>query len=407
MNWAWHGRKADDDERAIVFVKSRQDAERISKAWGCLHHHSGLQPADKAEAFERWRTAAPLSRKRIIIATSGLYQGIDMANLSLVIMLEPPDTIYDLVQAMGRAGRNGKDAVIRIITTKGTRLKFAPDTPGTEGLIGRFLRTESCRHLVLSQGMDGRTTMCDPANQISCDNCARKNGKSSKCEWMIKDARIKSWQNLPVKSQNQVSTVASQPPPSIRAITNKQFKDAEDVYRTQEADKQAARDEFTNALLGGRTTCPICRVRDPAGSEWKTHPFLECKQKKEAMESKTAAIIWANLLPKRQWIPLGSCGYCMLPDNICGRSGSNSCTFRLEDTIYPLCWAAYRYQQDKFEPGSKKFASNDEFFQMIIEPADLFGLPSSKAVLFAKAVLNWVQENEHRSKNNSHIRLPF
>jgi ATP-dependent Lhr-like helicase len=99
--------------KALVFVNSRSEAERIMKACDGrirnLHiHHSSLTTATRKSAEESF-----LSQDgACIICTSTLELGIDIGNLDIVVQVGPPHSVSSFMQRLGRSGRRGKAAYI-------------------------------------------------------------------------------------------------------------------------------------------------------------------------------------------------------------------------------------------------------------------------------------------------------
>jgi ATP-dependent Lhr-like helicase len=99
--------------KALVFVNSRSEAERLMKAAeGRIRnvhiHHSSLSPATRKMAEDAFHAEAGAC----IICTSTLELGIDIGNLDVVVQVGPPDTVSAFLQRMGRSGRRGKSAFV-------------------------------------------------------------------------------------------------------------------------------------------------------------------------------------------------------------------------------------------------------------------------------------------------------
>ena len=101
--------------KALVFVNSRSEAEKIMKACSGrirnLHiHHSSLSTAMRKAAEETF-----LSQDgACIICTSTLELGIDIGNLDIVVQVGPPRTVSSFLQRLGRSGRRGKGSLHRV-----------------------------------------------------------------------------------------------------------------------------------------------------------------------------------------------------------------------------------------------------------------------------------------------------
>lgn len=99
--------------KALVFVNSRSEAEKIMKACSGrirnLHiHHSSLSTATRKAAEETFLS----EDGACIICTSTLELGIDIGNLDIVVQVGLPDTVSSFLQRLGRSGRRGTAAYI-------------------------------------------------------------------------------------------------------------------------------------------------------------------------------------------------------------------------------------------------------------------------------------------------------
>jgi ATP-dependent helicase Lhr and Lhr-like helicase len=99
--------------KALVFVNSRGEAEKIMKAAEGrirnLHiHHSSLATATRKTAEDAFH----VDSGACIICTSTLELGIDIGDLDVVVQVGPPDSVSAFLQRMGRSGRRGKSAFV-------------------------------------------------------------------------------------------------------------------------------------------------------------------------------------------------------------------------------------------------------------------------------------------------------
>ncbi|MEN6611091.1 MAG: DEAD/DEAH box helicase [Methanoregulaceae archaeon] len=100
-------------KKALVFVNSRSDAERIAKALkGVVRnlsvHHSSLSP-ELRKAAEEVITGP---EGGCIICTSTLELGIDIGDLDVAVQIGPPNSVSSFLQRMGRTGRRSRAAYV-------------------------------------------------------------------------------------------------------------------------------------------------------------------------------------------------------------------------------------------------------------------------------------------------------
>ena len=109
-------RRVISGKKAIVFVNSRSDAEKVMKSLrgkteNLSIHHSSLSPEMRKEAeqaFSREGSAC-------IVCTSSLELGIDIGDLDIVVQLGAPGSVSSFLQRMGRTGRRGKPPYVAFI----------------------------------------------------------------------------------------------------------------------------------------------------------------------------------------------------------------------------------------------------------------------------------------------------
>jgi ATP-dependent DNA helicase RecQ len=174
---------------AIVYGPTRKstEAERdrlVGRGWRCESYHAGLT----AERRELVHAAFAEGELDVIVATNAFGMGIDRADVRAVVHLAPPGSIEAYYQEVGRAGRDGRDAVAHMLVGPGDLARRraliesdAPlEGPGSEAArhrwslfleLMRFAEGGSCRHdTVLRYFGDEEETL---AGCGRCDVCER------------------------------------------------------------------------------------------------------------------------------------------------------------------------------------------------------------------------------------------
>jgi ATP-dependent DNA helicase RecQ len=172
---------------AIVYGPTRKsteaECERLEgRGWRAASYHAGLTP----ERREAVHAAFAEGELEVVVATNAFGMGIDRADVRAVIHLAPPGSIEAYYQEVGRAGRDGADAVGQMLVGPGDLARrraliesdASVEADGGESLrhrwslfleLMRFAEGGSCRHdAVLRYFGDEEETL---AGCGRCDVC--------------------------------------------------------------------------------------------------------------------------------------------------------------------------------------------------------------------------------------------
>jgi len=161
-------------ERAIVFVLGTDDAARLVKYLGgprfqvsAVASHSKLERAAQVSAMKAWVDGT----SPVMVASSGFLYGIDYPHVRQVVFLGGAYNLTDLVQGLGRAGRDNESSECTVLLVK----KGSALTPSElcDQQVVEFLRDATrCRLQALSAHFDS-TALKQPleARCGSCDVC--------------------------------------------------------------------------------------------------------------------------------------------------------------------------------------------------------------------------------------------
>ena len=103
---------------AIVYAPTRRRAEeeaaRLAAAgWDAHVYHAGLAAAAREQA----QRAFAEGRTEIVVATNAFGMGIDRPDVRAVVHVGPPGSVEAYYQEVGRAGRDGEEALGLLLVT--------------------------------------------------------------------------------------------------------------------------------------------------------------------------------------------------------------------------------------------------------------------------------------------------
>jgi len=181
------GRPGAGRGTAIIYSPTRRLAEeeagRLAEAgWRAHAYHAGLSGAER----ERVQKEFIEGRAEIVVATNAFGMGIDRPDVRIVAHLAPPGSIEAYYQEVGRAGRDGADAIGLLAISPGDmpvrRRLIESDVDGRNPdpevvrhrwnlflELMRWAEGGSCRHdAILRYFSDEQETL---AGCGRCDNC--------------------------------------------------------------------------------------------------------------------------------------------------------------------------------------------------------------------------------------------
>jgi len=114
------GRPGSGRGAAILYCPTRKIAEvqsdRIhAQGWKCMAYHAGKTGPRREQVHQAFSSG----ELEVVTATNAFGMGIDRADVRAVIHFSPPGSIEAYYQEVGRAGRDGADALALMIVSPG------------------------------------------------------------------------------------------------------------------------------------------------------------------------------------------------------------------------------------------------------------------------------------------------
>ncbi|XP_061170261.1 putative ATP-dependent DNA helicase Q1 [Saccostrea echinata] len=118
----------------------------------------------------------PDSDLRLVIATSSLGMGVDCAKFYNVILYGPPKTVVELIQEIGRVGRDGQTSTALLLYNSFNLCKVESD-------VKNIIKSDKCRRFALLQPFLNQQELHDlgknTGSSLCCDICAKVNPDQS------------------------------------------------------------------------------------------------------------------------------------------------------------------------------------------------------------------------------------
>ena len=184
-------------ERALIFCKTKNDAENFAHALECNLYHADV--TEKESILESWRSGT----NKALVATSALGAGFDYPTVELVVNYQKPRNIIDFSQESGRGGREllfSRSTVFWDPTQKDWKLARGQDDIGRTEMTD-YLTTSSCRRVSLGISLDGKMykTCLQDGTVALCDLCFKKIRNAPVVSQLILTAFTNQYQLCPFR----------------------------------------------------------------------------------------------------------------------------------------------------------------------------------------------------------------
>ena len=163
-------RQLPTSAKAILFCLDTDTCERMASLLACEPYHANWRAKDAAMAA--WVDG----KNKVIVATSALVAGIDVADVCFVVHMGQPYGLVDFVQGVGRGGRHG-EKVGSIVLLEEQRMRQlegggAEENNSDREALRRYLTSKDCRRKQIGLFMDMAARTCTESQGEMCDRCA-------------------------------------------------------------------------------------------------------------------------------------------------------------------------------------------------------------------------------------------
>ena len=170
------------DDRIIVYCMFTADLRAVMRMVDesienerATGYFSGMTDEEKDASRERWTSG----ECRVMVATTAFALGVDYPSVRLVILYGGAYSVSDMVQSVGRLGRDGRGGHASVIVSYqllGRVRRQIVREKGQEeySLLQSFVKPGTCRQWLLGLVMDGVDWTCfddDTASWKKCDSC--------------------------------------------------------------------------------------------------------------------------------------------------------------------------------------------------------------------------------------------
>jgi len=195
--------------RCIIFCMTVVQVERLFAHFvekgklpgSCvlMKYHGGLSEKEGSKMLETWYEVVSQNELKVMVCTDAFGCGINVPNVRHVIVAGGSRTIVDFWQQAGRAGRDGKYALVTVAYAPSTMMEIE-EVFGEEYLLrakcGDFKKwaenEKICRRISIEKILGGGNEKSDP----TCNDSEETNGTVYKCDFCLENDAIQTRSQL-------------------------------------------------------------------------------------------------------------------------------------------------------------------------------------------------------------------
>ena len=157
----------DTNGRGIIICCTKTDAAAVATKLGLEAYHGQLDGAAQARLHGMWVDG----HQKVMPARTAFGSGLDFAHVRFVIHYQLSYSMWDYIQEIGRAGRDGLTAYAIMYVDRSLQPTAPdPDLQGVNVLTDMVFREKNCRRLPISTHNDGVPVNCLAMSEL-CDLC--------------------------------------------------------------------------------------------------------------------------------------------------------------------------------------------------------------------------------------------